>query len=167
MIIKMKKKEKFKVVLTEQPKQFLEDLVKKGDKKILKKFAKAIDEISEDPTVGTPVICDYDENILNELRKLEGKKINEFAVWEGSLFENGADIDLKVDNQLMDLYGVSILYNGSKVETAYLGKNIKKGIFVGSCVYNHNNNQYEIKLSKEKSDDPFLIKAKAISINVR
>ena len=151
----------FKIILGEQPRKVLKQLIEKDDKETIKELAKALEDLSANPYQGTPIVKNYDKKLLKSIINVKNKRIKQLGVFSNSLFKCGKDIDLEIGNMILDLYGVLIFYNGKKVSLDFLGRKIKNGIILESAEYKIN---YIIGLSG-KNKEKFLIRANAVSIS--
>jgi hypothetical protein len=91
-------KKKYKLVLSKEVDETIDDLLKKGDKKGFMEVTEAIAKIKEDPYSGNRMYYEADKQVLEKINSYKGKKVKDVETWDVS---GNMDYDFIIEDILV------------------------------------------------------------------
>lgn len=145
-------KKKYKVKFSEQVRDTFDKLLDRKDKKTFEKFAKTVQDIAEDPSIGKLIIPNSNEEILERFSLYEGREVKlcvldwgESIVYDmfcpktsgpgEKLEENLDDLHLKIGEDRVDLFGASIWRKNVRIYLKDLREKLEGNLCFSSAGY--------------------------------
>ncbi|MFA5174140.1 MAG: hypothetical protein WC438_03080 [Candidatus Pacearchaeota archaeon] len=158
----------------DQPREFFEELVRKGDTETLKKLARGLINFSKDPFKNAKQIISWNcpelilELYLLKKEQIYGSRANHeksivYALSKKKIHSSITLEDLQIlsEETELDLYGVEVFNQQKPIYVRNFLEQLKKPVFES---FKYDNGVYELEMKDQKSKQEYILHAIAISL---